>query len=177
MLLFFKNSLHIVWCFSCLSWARYLQTEWAHGWGSLWQFPMLRTDWLPVTARDLHLALSLLTAAVPMMVGGGGTVRLVTLIVWWHSPYWVMINYPISWTGFHNRLLIVSSSTPGIVIEDWAIIEIPFRWHPQCHKERLGTICPHDILRLTYLISIKRFEAGWLSFNGRTVPDNTDKSH
>ena len=116
MLLFLKNSLHIVWCFSCLSWAKYLQTEWAHGWGSLWQFPMLRTDWLPVTARDLHLALSLLTAAVPMMVGGGGTVRLVTLIVWWHSPYWVMINYPISWMGFHNRLLIVSSSTPTIVI-------------------------------------------------------------
>ena len=109
--------------------------------------------------------------------GWRGRHRLVTLIVCWHSPYWVMINYPISWTGFHNRLLIVSSSTPGIVIEDWAIIEIPFRWHPQCHKERLGTICPHDILRLTYLISIKRFEAGWLSFNGRTVPDNTDKSH
>ena len=41
---------------------------------------------------------------------------------WSHSlsgdtgPYWVMINYPISWMGFHNRLLIVSSSTPSIVI-------------------------------------------------------------
>ena len=65
-------------------------------------------------ARDLHIALS--ARQCPWWWVAGGTVRLVTLIVWWHGPYWVMINYPISWMGFHNTLLIVSSSTPTIVL-------------------------------------------------------------
>ena len=63
-----------------------------------------------------RLAHCTLAPQCPWWWVAGGTVRLVTLIVWWHGPYWVMINYPISWMGFHNTLLIVSSSTPTIVL-------------------------------------------------------------
>lgn len=107
----------------------------------------------------------------PAVGGGAGHTHCVVT-----PTYWVMIN-PIRRTGSHNSLLIVSSPTPAIVTAVWAIIEIPSGWHRQCERGRLGTICPRDILRLTYLISINRFEAGWVSFNGRILADNADMSH
>ena len=130
----------------------------------------LGTDWALRSshrARDLQIALRR-----PVVGGGAGHTHCGVT-----HTYWVMINHPIRRTGSHNSLLIVSSPTPAIVTLVWAIIEIPSGWHRQCCRGRLGTICPRDILRLTYLISINRFEAGWVSFNGRILADNADMSH
>ena len=113
-MLVFKNSLHVVWHWHCLSRVKSLLFR-GGGSPSLWHCWLATVSMFPPPPLFPPETCTLHSRPWWWVAGGTG-VRLVTLIVWWHSPYWVMINYPISWMGFHNRLLIVSSSTPSIVI-------------------------------------------------------------
>ena len=118
-MLLFRNSLHSVWYFYVwgeVRWSIYRRSEpMADGHSD----SAMVTDCLCPCSLSSRPRLAHCTLARQCPCDGGWRGELSD---WSHSlsgdtgPYWVMINYPISWMGFHNRLLIVSSSTPSIVI-------------------------------------------------------------